>query len=119
MSELEDATNTFHRITNSLWVIEYMANVPDLQFPEATWWAYGLPNSNEIAVVVRVGSVRLALASKSQRTHPIMFSPMRQMDEQDIKLTLDLQQRLWRENFERIALEVAKLRSHEKNRNLH
>lgn len=92
------------------WAIDY-GSFPDKELPEIQWAVFGLPASNEIAIVASVGAVRVAIAQSSELLFPAMADRILGMDVLDGQLAQHMSEQLWDAQSARLIDEAIKFRS--------
>ena len=75
--------------------IEYGSEMPDKEYPGISWSIFGLPETNEIAVTVRAGNLRLGMIAPSTLIHPAMVDRIFGIDVSDQQLAHSLSDQLW------------------------
>jgi hypothetical protein len=84
---------------------------PDNEFPEITWQQLGLFDSNEIAVVARVGTVVVVLKETSALLLPHMQDRVFGIDVADQQLALSLSAKVWEQHGPELSREALRIRA--------
>ena len=82
--------------------IPYASGIQDKENPNVTWSIVGLPDTHEIAVVARVGELRLGRAEPSSLYVPAMEERVFGIDVADQQLANRLSEGLWTEQSGRL-----------------
>jgi len=90
--------------------IDYGSGLTDKEYPEIVWSMYGLPSTNEVAVIAKVGSLELGLAHVSSLVWPAMADRIFGIDIDDQRLALWLSKELWDAQSDRLAAEAVRVR---------
>lgn len=90
--------------------IDYGSGFTDKEYPEIVWSMYGLPGTNEIAVIAEVGSLKLGMAHVSSLVWPAMADRIFGIDIDDQRLALWLSKELWEAQSDRLAAEAIRVR---------
>ncbi len=93
-------------------VIDYVNGTTDKEYPEVMWAIFGLPLTGEIAVVARVGDLRLGKAAPSTLLVPHMEERVYGIDVSDQMLANELSEALWAEQAERLIAAALRRRGH-------
>lgn len=91
--------------------IDFDNGLPDKEFPEMTWFVYGLHPSNELVVLVSVGMVRLGIAGPSPLLYPWMVDRLFGIDLVDGIAAMELGKQLWEKHSEQLIAEATKVRN--------
>lgn len=89
---------------------DYGSGFTDKEYPEIAWSMYGLPVTNEIAVVAEVGSLKLGMTRLSAVLCPAMIDRIFGIDIADQHLALWLSKELWEAHSERLVTEALRVR---------
>ncbi|WP_295683821.1 hypothetical protein [Nevskia ramosa] len=89
---------------------DYGSGFIDKEYPEIVWSMYGLPDTNEIAVIAEVGSLQLGMAHVSALLWPAMIDRVFGIDVDDQRLALRLSKELWDAHSERFVAEALRVR---------
>lgn len=90
--------------------INYGSGFTDKEYPEIVWSMWGLPATNEIAVIAEVGSLKLGMARVSGLLEPAMIDRIFGIDVNDQRLALWLSKELWDAHSERLIAEALRVR---------
>lgn len=91
-------------------VSDYGSGLADKDYPEIVWSIYGLPVTNEIAVIAEVGSLKLGMAYVSALLWPAMIDRVFGIDIDDKHLALRLSKELWDAHSERLVEAALRIR---------
>lgn len=91
-------------------VCDYGSGFADKEYPEIVWSMYGLPDTNEIAVIAEVGSLKLGMTHVSAVLCPAMIDRIFGIDIDDQRLALWLSKELWEAHSERLVTEALRVR---------
>lgn len=75
--------------------IKFHIDVPDKDYPEIKWSIYGLPKTNEIAVMVKAKNLVFYIAAQSNLYSPHMSNRIFGLEVVDQDLADDLSNKLW------------------------
>jgi hypothetical protein len=100
MTTLDSAQETAQQVIEAIvigQVIAYASGMADKEYPEISWAIFGLPITGEIAVLARVGDLRLGRAAPSPLLIPKMSERVFGIDLADHDLAMQLSGELWEE----------------------
>lgn len=75
--------------------INYGSGFTDKEYPEIVWSIRGLPDTNEIAVIIEVGSLKPGMAHASGLLWPAMIDRIFGIDVDDQRLALWPSKEMW------------------------
>lgn len=113
MADRESAEAVALRVAAELQAqtaIDYSDDLTDKEYPEITWFQYGLSATNEIAVVARVGREQLGQAEPSTLLIPSMADRIWGMDVDDQRLALWISEQIWKQHSGRLISEALRVR---------
>ena len=90
--------------------IQFAEGMTDRFFAEITWSIVGLPQTNEIVVIVKVGDLQLALADQSPLLVPSMAERLFGLDISDQRLAERLSEMLWQAHSAHLLAKVQEIR---------
>lgn len=89
----------------------HYGSLPDKELPEIQWSVFGLPASNEIAVIASVGALRVGIAQTSDLVHSAMEDRIYGLHVIDGQLAHFLSETLWDAHSHRLIDEAINVRS--------
>lgn len=91
-------------------VIDYGSGYTDKEYPEIVWSMWGLPDTNEMAVIAAVGTLELGMAHRSILEWPAMVDRIFGIDVDDQRLAFWLSEQLWNAHSDRLIAEALRIR---------
>jgi hypothetical protein len=113
MSALDAARSAADRLSEAVAkgnAIAYLKDSSDKEHPELRWSIYGLPRTGEIAVLVAIADLSLAMTGASPLLVPAMEDRIFGIDVADQQLADELSDTLWSQHADVLIAAVHRLR---------